>query len=280
DKTELTARAIRKIADKALRDIFSHLKRDRFGRHMLNRRGAGGDPTDESKTYEFGDPFLLDLKETVMNAVERTGQGTPVRLVPDDFAVYRTEFSTQSATVVMLDLSRSMIYNGCFLPAKKVALALNALIAGQFPRDQLHIIGFSLYAREFKADQIPGLNPSETSIGTNMQAGFQLPRPRLLRHPRAPGRVRPRGLRRQQAPRRFLARRAIVGDLRPAPEPLVGRNPRGGRYQLRGRRRQDAGAARALGLRQVHHPPPHCRSRSGHERAHPDRRGECDAPAP
>src|SRR5437588_5410448 len=104
-------------------------------------------------------------KETVMNAVGRTGQGTPVRLVPDDFAVYRTEFSTQSATVVMLDLSRSMIYNGCLLPAKKVALALNALIAGQFPRDQLHIIGFSLYAREFKADQIPGLNPSETSIG-------------------------------------------------------------------------------------------------------------------
>src|SRR5438309_2038895 len=181
DKTELTARAIRKIADKALRDIFAHLKRDRFGRHMLNRRGAGGDPTDESKRYEFGDPFLLDLKETVMNAVERTGQGTPVRLVPDDFAVYRTEFSTQSATVVMLDLSRSMIYNGCFLPAKKVALALNALIAGQFPRDQLHIIGFSLCAREFKADQIPGLNPSETSIGTNMQAGFQLSRQLLGR---------------------------------------------------------------------------------------------------
>src|SRR5207302_1938286 len=80
--------------------------------------------------------------------------------------------------------------------------------------------------------------------------------------------------------RRFLARRAIVGDLRPAPEPLVGRDPRGGRYQLRGRRRQDAGAARALGLRQVHHPPPHRRSRSGHERAHPDRRGGGGAPAP
>jgi len=181
DKTELTARAIRKIADKALRDIFSHLKRDRFGRHMLNRRGAGGDPTDESKTYEFGDPFLLDLKETVMNAVERAGPGTPVRLRPDDFAVYRTEFSTQSATVVMLDLSRSMIYNGCFLPAKKVTLALNALIHGQFPRDRLHIIGFSLYAREFKADQLPALMPSETSIGTNMQAGFQLSRQLLGR---------------------------------------------------------------------------------------------------
>ncbi len=181
DKLELTARAIRKIGDKALRDIFSHLKRDRFGRHALSRRGAGGDRTDESKRYEFGDPFLLDLKETVMNAVERAGVGTPVRLVPDDFEVYRTELSTQSATVVMLDLSRSMIYNGCFLPAKKVAMALNALIRGQFPRDSLHIIGFSLYAREFGADELPGLAPSETSIGTNMHAGFQLSRQLLGR---------------------------------------------------------------------------------------------------
>ena len=57
----------------------------------------------------------------------------------------------------MLDMSRSMIYNGCFLPAKKVALALNALIRGQFPRDSLYIVGFSLYAREFSREQLPHL---------------------------------------------------------------------------------------------------------------------------
>src|SRR5439155_1236488 len=78
DRLELTARAIRKIADKALRDIFAHLKRDRFGRHVVSHRGAGGDRTDDTKRYEFGDPFLLDLKETLMNAVERGGPGTPV----------------------------------------------------------------------------------------------------------------------------------------------------------------------------------------------------------
>ena len=78
DRLELTARAIRKLGDKALRDIFAHLKRDRFGRHAVERRGAGGDPTDEAKRYEFGDPFLLDLKETLMNAVERNGAGTPL----------------------------------------------------------------------------------------------------------------------------------------------------------------------------------------------------------
>jgi uncharacterized protein with von Willebrand factor type A (vWA) domain len=179
DKLELTARALRKIGDKALRDIFAHLKRDRFGRHTVERRGAGGDRTDDAKPYEFGDPFLLDLKETLMNAVERQGPGTPLLLTPADFEVFRTELSTQAATVVMLDMSRSMIFNGCFLAAKKVTLALNALIRGQFPRDQLHIVGFSLYAREFRAEQLPGLHSSEWSVGTNMHAGFQLAR-RLL----------------------------------------------------------------------------------------------------
>ena len=182
DELTLTARAIRKIADKALRDIFARLKRDRFGGHAMNRRGAGGDQTDESKPYEFGDPFLLDLHETVMNAVERSGPGTPVRLTPDDFAVVRTELRTQAATVVMLDMSRSMLNNGYFLPAKKVALALSALIRGQFPRDALYIVGFSLYAREFTATELPTLSWSEWNMGTNMHAGFMLSRKLLARH--------------------------------------------------------------------------------------------------
>jgi len=117
----------------------------------MNRRGAGGDQLDETKAYEFGDPFLLDLRQTLMNAVERQGPGTPVRVHPADFEVHRTELRTQAATVVMLDMSRSMLNNGYFLPAKKVVLALSSLIRGQFPRDALYIVGFSLYAREFKA---------------------------------------------------------------------------------------------------------------------------------
>jgi len=182
DELSLTARAIRKIADQALRDVFAVLKRDRSGGHAIQRRGAGGDQTDDTKAYEFGDPFLLDLKETVMNAVERTGPGTPVRLDPSDFEVYRTELRTQAATVVMLDMSRSMLNNGYFLPAKKVALALSALIRGQFPRDALYIVGFSLYARKFTAEQLPTLSWSEWNIGTNMHAGFALSRQLLARH--------------------------------------------------------------------------------------------------
>ena len=96
DQLRLTARAIRKIGDKALQDVFARLKRDRFGRHAVEHRGAGGDRTDDAKHYEFGDPFLLDLRETLMNAVERNGPGTPVRLSPDDFEVFRTELQTQA----------------------------------------------------------------------------------------------------------------------------------------------------------------------------------------
>ncbi|MBI1733604.1 MAG: VWA domain-containing protein [Candidatus Rokubacteria bacterium] len=176
DRLQLTARAIRKIADKALRDVFARLKRDRFGGHRLEQRGSGGDQTDEAKRYEFGDPFLIDLRRTVMNGVERNGPGTPVKLAPADFEVFRTERQTQAATVVMLDMSRSMINNGCFVAAKKVALALAALIRGQFPRDRLWIVGFSLYAREFTAEQLPGIAWSEWNVGTNMHAGFQLSR--------------------------------------------------------------------------------------------------------
>ena len=182
DEMRLTARAIRKIADKALADIFGRLKRDRFGGHAISRRGAGGDQTDESKAYEFGDPFLLDMKETLLNAVERQGPGTPLRLAPGDFEVFRTELRTQAATVVMLDMSRSMLNNGYFLPAKKVALALSALIRGQFPRDALYIVGFSLMAREFTVAQLPTLSWAEYNIGTNMHAGFMLARRLLAKH--------------------------------------------------------------------------------------------------
>jgi uncharacterized protein with von Willebrand factor type A (vWA) domain len=181
DELKLTAKAIRRIGDKALRDIFAHLKRDRFGGHAIHRRGAGGDQTDETKAYEFGDIFLLDLKETVMNAVERAGAGTPVMLEPDDFEVFRTELRTQSATVVMLDLSRSMLNNGYFLPAKKVAMALSALIRSQFPRDSFHVVGFSMYAHEVKPSQVPRLSWSDCDYGTNMHAGFLLSRRLLAR---------------------------------------------------------------------------------------------------
>jgi uncharacterized protein with von Willebrand factor type A (vWA) domain len=181
-KMELTPRGIRKIGQKALQDIFQYLKRDAFGKHPTPLRGRGGERTDDSKEYEFGDPFYLDLHATLMNAVEREGAGAPVRIDPSDFEVYRTELMTQSATVLMLDMSRSMLLRGCYLAAKKVALALNHLIRTQFPRDAIYIVGFSAYARELKAESLPQLDWSEYEYGTNLHHALLLGRALLARH--------------------------------------------------------------------------------------------------
>ncbi len=182
NRWELTARGIRKIGQKALQDIFNKLKRDSFGRHISPFRGVGGERTDESKAYQFGDPFLLDLEKTLMNALQRGGTGTPVGLDKDDFEVYRTEFTTQSSTVLLIDMSMSMIYNGCQPAAKKVAVALESLIRSQFPRDNLYIVGFSFIAREYKPDELVEMGRYDHSMGTNMAHGLMLARQLLARH--------------------------------------------------------------------------------------------------
>ncbi len=182
NRLELTPRGMRKIGQKALKDIFTHLKKDSFGKHKTDLVGAGGERTDVGKKYEFGDPFLLDLEETVMNAVFREGPGTPVRIVPDDFEVYRTELITSSSTVLMLDMSRSMILRNCWAGAKKVAMALNALIRSQYPKDNLYIIGFSDRARILRPEDLTQITWNEYVYGTNMQHGFKLARQLLGRH--------------------------------------------------------------------------------------------------
>lgn len=182
NRWELTARGIRKIGQKALQDIFNKMKRDGFGRHVSPYRGTGGERTDESKPYQFGDAFLLDLEKTLMNAVHRRGTGTPVALVKEDFEVYRTEFTTQSSTVLMIDMSLSMIYNGCQQAAKKVAVALESLIRSQFPRDNLYIVGFSFIAREYKPEELIEMSRYDNDRGTNMAHGLMLARQLLARH--------------------------------------------------------------------------------------------------
>jgi uncharacterized protein with von Willebrand factor type A (vWA) domain len=178
----LTPRAVRKIAQRALAEVLGQLRRDRPGRHLVDARGAGGDPADESKPYEFGDPFLLDLRETLGNALRREGPGLPLRLAGEDFAVRRTELSTRCATALLLDMSRSMIYRGCWTAAKKVALALHALIRAQYPQDALYVIGFSLYARELDPDEVPAVVLTDRHYGTNMQHALRLARRVLGRH--------------------------------------------------------------------------------------------------
>src|SRR6266513_748902 len=179
---ELTPRGMRRIGQKALRDLYTRLKRDRFGDHPITVRGLGSERSDETKVYEFGDAFNLDVEQTLMNALRREGSQQPIRLKTDDFEVYRSEFSAQSATVLMIDMSRSMPLRGYLYAAKKVALALDALIRSQFPRDYLQVIAFSDYSWPVKSHQLAELTYNESIYGTNIQHGLMLARQFLNRH--------------------------------------------------------------------------------------------------
>jgi uncharacterized protein with von Willebrand factor type A (vWA) domain len=179
-RLELTPRGLRAIGSNALRDLFSKLTKDHVGQHQQHQYGQGHERTYDTKPYEFGDPFQLDLHRTIRNALQRTGTGTPVGLHPDDFEIERTEHLTRSSTVLMLDLSMSMPMRDNFLPAKKVAMALHHLISSQFPRDYLGLVGFSETARVITADQLPEVS-WDFVYGTNMHHGFTLARQLLAR---------------------------------------------------------------------------------------------------
>ncbi|MDP6132061.1 MAG: VWA domain-containing protein [Dehalococcoidia bacterium] len=176
DKMDLTARGIRRIGQKALREVFAHLKKDRMGHHLTDIRGANGDLLADTKRYEFGDPFQVDLQATLKNAVLRAGPQVPVSLTPDDFEIYRTEHMTKTATAVLLDQSRSMGLYGNFQAAKKVTLALLALIRTQYPRDTLYIVGFSDYAREIKEEDLAKISWNSWVSGTNLHHALMLSR--------------------------------------------------------------------------------------------------------
>ncbi|MGE0685935.1 MAG: VWA domain-containing protein, partial [Dehalococcoidia bacterium] len=136
---ELTPRGTRKIGQAALGEIYAQLKKEQAGKHKVADPGRGVERSDDTKAYEFGDPFHLHLEKTIMNALKRDGAQMPVRLQRDDFEVWKSEQLTQTTTVLMVDLSWSMALRGSFQAAKKVALALQNLITTQFARDSLYI---------------------------------------------------------------------------------------------------------------------------------------------
>lgn len=183
-RLEMTPKGLRKIGANALRELFSKLAKDQLGQHETSNIGQGHERTYDTKAYEYGDPFQLDLNRTIRNAVRRNAadghRGAPVRLHPDDFEIEKTEHFTRSATVLMLDLSLSMPMRDNFLPAKKVAMALHSLISSQFPRDYLGLVGFSETARILTPQQLPEVS-WDFVYGTNMHHGFTLARQLLAR---------------------------------------------------------------------------------------------------
>ena len=181
-KWELTPRGTRSLGQKALTEIYAKLKKQNLGNHAVPEEGRFGERIEESKPYEFGDPFHLHMPRTIRNALDREGPGSPIKLAMDDFEIYRSEMITQTATVLMVDLSWSMALRGSFQSAKKVAMALHNLITTAYPRDSLYVLGFSAYAKEIKAHDLPYLQYDDYLLGTNMQHALILAEKLLAKH--------------------------------------------------------------------------------------------------
>ncbi len=181
DRWELTPRAIRKMGERALREVFGNLQKDRLGGHRIESSGTGGEPTGATLPYEPGEPFDVNIYRSLANAVKRGGAGVPVRMRIEDFEVDELEHSTDAATVLMLDQSSSMYHFGRWGAAKRVAMALQSLIQSKYPRDRLFIVGFSDYAVELKPGELPTATPNDWMQGTNMQHALMLARKLLVR---------------------------------------------------------------------------------------------------
>jgi uncharacterized protein with von Willebrand factor type A (vWA) domain len=179
---QLTPQATRRIGDNALREIFGRLRDSGLlGRHTLEHRGTGVDRLDETRRYAFGDAMSLDVNRTLMNAVLREGRGTPVRLRPDDFEVYQAEQLTTCSTLIMLDMSMSMMGRR-FQAGRKVALALDSLIRSQYPRDTLQVVAFSYFVLPLDPGMLLDTAWIENGGGTNFQEALRQARLLLAPH--------------------------------------------------------------------------------------------------
>src|SRR5262245_5516938 len=181
---EVTPRGARKLGERALVRLFEHLRRDREGAHDTRAVGGLAEPTGATRPWHFGETGPIAVQRSVFNAVVRQGASPTPRLHPDDFELVEEEARSEAATALLLDLSFSMPLRGHWVPAKRMALALHALIEGRYPNDTLYLVGFSDYARRMQPEDLTGAG-WERVYGTNMQHAFNLAGRLLSQHPRA-----------------------------------------------------------------------------------------------
>jgi len=178
----LSPKGVRRIGQLALRDIYANLLRDRTGAHAADQRGVAEIKIDEARPYTYGDPMHLDLVGTLKKSLLR-GSGVPLKMAPEDFTIYDTDHTTTSSTVLLLDMSWSMSWEGRFAAAKKVALALESLIRTRYPRDYFSVVGFFTRAVELKIKDLPEASWNMGDPFTNLQDGIRLASDLLHRHP-------------------------------------------------------------------------------------------------
>ena len=176
----LTQKGIDFLGYRTLRHLLSAIGKSSFGSHDTPHLATGVEASAASKTYEFGDTLNLDIPATLTNALARGGVQVPLDLDYKDLMVHQAEYRSSCATVLMLDVSHSMILYGedRFTPAKKVALALAHLIRTQYAGDSLKVVTFGDRAKEIPLGMLP-----RAQVGpyhTNTAEGLKLARRLLL----------------------------------------------------------------------------------------------------
>ncbi len=177
----LTAAGVKRIRQDALREVFTSLRKAGEGVHETPYTGSGVERVSETRKFTFGDqPTNIDLTATLSNAYRRGGIDD-FTLTEDDLEVYETEFQTACATILMIDISHSMILYGedRITPAKQVGLALAELIMSRYPKDYLALVTFGDEARVVSINELPFLTVGP--YHTNTKAGLQLARDLLRR---------------------------------------------------------------------------------------------------
>ncbi len=178
---EMTTRGVQRIRQDALKEIFRSLRKAPSGSHETPHLGRGTDRLSETRKFTFGDqPTNIDLTSTLSNVFRRDGI-EEFTLKEDDLEVYETEHQTSCATVLMIDISHSMVLYGedRITPAKQVGLALAELVMTRFPKDYLALVVFGDDARVVSLNELPFLTVGP--YHTNTKAGLQLARDLLRR---------------------------------------------------------------------------------------------------
>ena len=164
-KFKLTPQAYRVFQGKLLARIFSHLKASKTGRHEGNIVGEGAVELQSTKPYEFGDSLTnMDIPQTFINAMLRGGNQLPIRLTTDDIEIHRTKNNPKSATVVVMDMSGSMRYDGQYINVKRMALALEGLIRSEYPGDFLGFVEMYTFGKVRRQSEILELMPKPVTV--------------------------------------------------------------------------------------------------------------------
>ncbi len=202
---QMTPRAYRLFQSKLLTRIFEQLQASRSGRHQGAIIGEGATEMQQTKEYEFGDSVThMDIPSSFTNALLRSGPGLPIRMKAEDIIIHKTRNNPKCASVVLLDMSGSMRYDGQYINVKRMGLALDGLIRSEYPGDFLRFIEMYTFARPRHITEVAALMPkpvtlydpivrkkvdmsnpniSETMIPphfTNIQHGLQLARKFLM----------------------------------------------------------------------------------------------------